>query len=210
MRSHLLICGLLLFMLGCQKSAESPQPPSPQPQEAATSAIGVLQKLVTTQNFKSLGFDSADQVKQAQLGQPLAVFDMGLDQVKAYKTGTDPNTLLVQSARTIYPVTVDGQVKSSITITHKESGYQPSSFGNAEIIKSLSRYRLNQAEGSDFVVRVPAFNMYYLGRRVANRLLLIPIIDDPRLKLKPGEAVDADIVLEQLVPLANAYNGLPI
>ena len=210
MRSHLLICGLLLFMLGCQKSVEAPKPPSVQPQEAAASAIGVLQKMVTGQNFKSLGFDSADQVKQAQVGQPLTVFDVGLEQLKAYKQGTDPNSLLVKSARALYPVTVDGQVKSSFTITHKESGYQASSFGNAEIIKSLSRYRLNQTEAGDFVVRVPAFNMYYLGRRVENRLLLVPIIDDPRLKLKPGEAVGAEIVLEQLAPLANAYNGLPM
>lgn len=101
-------------------------------------------------------------------------------------------------------------MKSSVTISHKENGYQASSFGNAEIIKSLSRYRQAQAGSGDFVVRVPAFNMYYLGRRIEKRLLLVPIIDDPRLKLKPGEVVGAETVLEQLVPLANAYNGLPM
>ena len=210
MRSLLVTCGLLLFMVGCQKSNEPPKPPSPQPQEAATTAIGVFQKMVNAENFRSLGFDSADQVKQAQLGAPLAVFDVGLDQLKTYKAGVDPNTLLVQSSKTLYPVTVDGQVKSSVTISHKESGYQASSFGNAEIIKSLSRYRQTQAASGDFVVRVPAFNMYYLGRRVENRLVLIPIVDDPRLKLKPGEAVSVETVLDQLVPLANAYNGLPM
>jgi hypothetical protein len=41
-------------------------------------------------------------------------------------------------------------------------------------------------------------------------LLLVPIIDDPRLKLKPGEAVPAQTVIEQLVPLAKEYNGLPM
>ena len=210
MRSLLLTCGLLLFMMGCQKSNEPPKPPSSQPQEAATTAIGVLQKMVTEKNFRALGFDSADQVKQAQLGEPLAIYDVGLDQLKTYKTGTDPNTLLVQSSRTLYPVTVDGQVKSSVTISHKESGYQASSFGNAEIIKSLSRYRQAQTASGDFVVRIPAFNMYYLARRVEKRLVLVPIIDDPRLKLKPGEAVSAETVLDQLVPLANAYNGLPM
>lgn len=210
MRSLLLTCGLLLFMMGCQKSNEPPKSPSSQPQEAATTAIGVLQKMVTEKNFHALGFDSADQVKQAQLGEPLSIYDVGLDQLKTYKTGTDPNTLLVQSSRTLYPVTVNGQVKSSVTISHKESGYQASSFGNAEIIKSLSRYRQAQAASGDFVVRIPAFNMYYLARRVEKRLVLVPIIDDPRLKLKPGEAVSAETVLDQLVPLANAYNGLPM
>jgi hypothetical protein len=210
MRFHILICGLLLFTVGCQKSAEAPKPPAPQPQAAADDAIGVLQKLVNTQNYKGLGFDSVDEVKQAQLGAPFAVFDIGLDQLKGYKAGSDANGLLTASSKAIYPVTVGGQVKSSVTISHQDSGYKASSFGNAEIVKSLSRYRLTQAAASDFVVRVPAFNMYYLGRRVENRLLLVPIIDDPRLKLKPGEAVGAETVLEQLAPLANAYNGLPM
>jgi hypothetical protein len=209
MRSLILICGLLLSMMACQK-AETPKPPSTNPEEAATTAIGVLQKLVNEQNFRELGFDSVDQVKQAQPGQPFNVFKIGLEQLKGYKAEADPNGLLAQSPKTLYPVVVNGQVKSSFTVNHRESGYQASSFGNAAIIKSLSQYRQSGVVGNDFVVRVPAFNMYYLGRRIENRLLLVPIIDDPRLKLKPGEAVPAQTVIEQLVPLAKEYNGLPM
>lgn len=207
MRSLILIAGLLLLTVACQNKPEPPQPPSQQPEEAATTAIGVLQKLVTQDNYRSMGFDSLDQVKQAQLGSPMPVFDIGLEQLKGYKTGTDASSLLTQNPKTIYPVTVNGEVKSSVTISHKAEGYQASSFGNADIVKRLSEYR--QPQG-DFVVRVPAFNMYYVGRKVENRLLLVPIIDDPRLKAKPGEAIPAENLLEQLVPLANAYNGLPI
>jgi hypothetical protein len=211
MRSLLLVCALLMLVLtvGCQKN-EQPKPPAAQASEAATTAIGVLQKMVNDQNFRGLGFDSVAEVGQAQLGEPMPVFDIGLDQLKAYKEGTDPNTLLAATSRTLYPVTVGGQTKSSITVTHRENGYVASSFGNADIMKSLSRYRQTQTGGGDFVVRVPAFSMYYLGRRIENRLLLVPIIDDPRLKLKSGEAVAANVVLAQLVPLANGYNGLPM
>ena len=60
------------------------------------------------------------------------------------------------------------------------------------------------------MVRVLALNMYFLAKRVENRLFLTPIMEDPRLKLPIGEAVPAEIVLEQLVPIANAYNGLPM
>ncbi len=138
------------------------------------------------------------------------MFEIGLNQLKEYKPGINPDTLLTPSSKTIYPVTVNSEVKSSVTISHKDNGYQASSFGSADIIKSLSRYRRAEAPGNDFVVRVPAFNMYYLGRHVNSRLQLVPIIDDTRLKLKTGEAVPAETVLEQLVPLANSYNGLPI
>ena len=210
MRPLFVISFLIVTMIGCRESAEAPKPPSSQPQEAGSSAIGVLQKMVTEQNYRALGFDSVDQVKQAQLGSPFSVFEIGLNQLKEYKPGISPDTLLTPSSKTIYPVTVNSEVKSSVTISHKDNGYQASSFGSADIIKSLSRYRRAEAQGNDFVVRVPAFNMYYLGRHVNSRLLLVPIIDDTRLKLKTGEAVPAETVLEQLVPLANSYNGLPI
>jgi hypothetical protein len=192
--------------MGCRGSEH----PKSQPQEAASHGIGVLQKLVNDQNYRTMGFDSVEEVKQAQLGQPFDVFNIGLDQLKSYRTGANANTLLSKSAETIFPVTVGGQVKSSVTIVQKEGGYKPSSFGNAEVVKSLSRYRRGDLAANDFVVRVLAFNLYFLGRKVEDRLFLTPVVEDPRIKLRPGESVPAEIVLEELVPLANAYNGEPM
>ena len=209
MRSLNLAVVLSLMMLGCQQRKQSAAPPSSKVEEAANKAITILQKMVTDQNFRALGFESLDQVKQAQLGAPLQMFDIGLDKLKGYRAGTNADTLLTQSSKTVYPITVNGEVKSSVMINHNESGYQPSNFGNADIIKSLSRYRRADS-GNDFIVRVPAFGIYYLGRHVENRLLLVPIISDPRLKVKTGEPVPAETVIEQLVPLANAYNELPM
>lgn len=211
MRPILLTGGLLVLIIavGC-RGKETPKPPSPQPGQAASDGLGVLQKLVNDQNYRAMGFDSLDEVKQAQLGQAFSVSNIGLDQLKRFETGANANSLLSKSSETIYPVAVNGQVKSSITIVQKGDGYQPASFGNAEIIKSLSRYRQGEAAANDFVVRVLALNMYFLGRQIDSRLFLTPIVDDPRLKLRPGEAVPAEIVVQQLVPLANAYNGLPM
>ncbi len=209
MRSLLLTGGLLLLMMAC-RGGETPKPPSSQPQQAATNALGVLQKLVNEQNYRAMGFDTVDEVKQAQLGQPFATFNIGLEQLKGYQTGANANSVLTQNSETIYPVTVNGQVKSSVTVVQKAGGYEPSSFGNAEIVKGLSRYRTGENAANDFVVRVPALNMYFLAKRVENQLFLTPIVDDPRLNLKVGEEVPAEIVLQQLVPIAKAYNGLPM
>jgi hypothetical protein len=203
----MLISMLALVMAGCQQRAEQPKPPSSQPQAAASDALGVLRKLINEQNYKGMGFDSVDEVKQAELAPPLDVYNIGLDQLRAYKVGENADSLLTKTSETIYPVAVNGQVKSSVTIVKKNEGYQPSSFGNAPIVKDLTRYR---KEESDFAVRVPALNMYFLARHVENHLLLTPIVEDPRLKLHAGEAVPAETVLEQLVPIANAYNGLPM
>lgn len=205
MRSFLIVAGLLLLM-GCSQE-NAPKSPVPEPEKAASDAVGILQKLVTDQNYKSFGFDSADEVKSAQLGQPLPVSVIGLDKLKNAQAGVAPDSLLTQSPETIYPVTVRGAVRSSVTIIHKAEGYAPASFGNAEIVKGLSRFR--QA-GNEFVLRIPAFNMYFLARRVENQVVLVPILDDPRMKVKAGEAVPLPRLLELLRPLANEYNGLPM
>jgi hypothetical protein len=200
---------LLVFAAGCRKEeqATAPPPPATQAQEAASSAIRTFQQLVTEQNYRSLGFESVDEVKTAALGQPLTVSTIGLEQLKAYRQGTDVNSLLTPSPDALYPVTANGQVRSSVTITKVEGGYRASSFGNAEIIKALSKYR---EATTAFAVRVPALNLYYLAQRADNKLLLTPIADDTRLKLSIGKAVPAEDVLNQLVPLATAYNGLPM
>lgn len=63
---------------------------------------------------------------------------------------------------------------------------------------------------SEFAVRVPALSMYFLGNRVQNRLMLTPVSVDNRLPLRPGAAVPAENVITAIVPLAQAYNGLPM
>lgn len=197
----------VFLMMGCSPHKSEPKPPAQQPQEAATNAIGVLQKLVNAQNYKTLGFQTLDEVKQAQLGQPMEVFNLGLEKLKSYQAGEDPNSLLTPSAETIYPVTVSGSVRTGVTIVHKEQGYEPSSFGNADIVKRLATYRQNP---TDFAVRIPAFNMYFVGRHVETRIVLMPIVSDPRLKVQAGEATPLEVVVDQLRPYVDSYNGLPM
>jgi len=205
LRSWVLLLALLI--VGCS-GAEQPRPPVAEPGQAAREGLQTLQKLVNAQNFRAMGFDSQDEVKSAALGPQLPVFNVGLEQVKTFTPGSDPNAVLTQSSETIYPVTVSGQVKSSITIVKKENGFQPASFGNADIVKRLARYREADTTG-DLVVRVPWLNLFFLGRKVENQLVLIPILDDSRVNLKEGTAIPAQVLFEQLVPLAKEYNGLP-
>jgi hypothetical protein len=198
----------IVVAMGCAQSGQSSAQASvPQAQDAARGGIAVLQKLVTDQNYREMGFDSRDDVSRAGIGEPWSMFNIGLDQLKRYQPNADVNALLAPSADTIFPVTVNGQVKSSITVTKGEGGYKASSFGNAPVVKELSKHR--QSAGS-FVVRVPALNMYYVGSRVEGRLMLTPIIDDTRLKFQAGVAVPAEQLLEQLARIANDYNGLPM
>lgn len=204
------ITASLLVAAGCtqQRGANAPQPTG-DGQQAASNALATLQKLVNEQNYKALGFTSLDEVKSATLAKPLAQYDIGLDRLKDYQVGKDPNTLLTASSETIYPVTVGGQVRSSVTVVKKETGYTTDSFGNANIVKALSLYRVANLSDA-FAVRIPALSMYLLGNRVETRLMLTPVVEDSRLPFRIGVAVPAEDVLKVIVPLAQAYNGLPM
>jgi hypothetical protein len=212
MRAHhwiAMITAALLLATGCsQQRGSNAPPPTGDAQQAASNALVTLQKMVTEQNYKTLGFTSPDEVKSAMLAQPLAQYNIGLDRLKGYQAGQDANTLLTASSETIYPVTVGGQVRSSVTVVKKGTGYTTASFGNTTIVKGLSRYRANTPEG--FAVRIPVFGMYFLGNRVENRLMLTPVYEDSRLPFRAGAAVPAEDVLKAIIPLAQAYNGLPM
>jgi hypothetical protein len=195
------------LLVGCSPHKGGSNPSVQLQQQAADNAIGLLQKLVNEQNYKSLGFLSLDEVKQAQLGQPMEVYNLGLEKLKSYRTGQDPSSLLTPSAETIYPVTVDGSVRTGLRIVHKEHGYEPSSFGKADIVKRLAEYRRNPGE---FVVRIPVFQMYFVGRHVETCVVLVPISNDPRLKVQAGEAAPLEVIVNQLRPYANSYDGLPM
>lgn len=219
MRRAFLAAGLLTMLFGCERH-EKAALLAAQPQEAAVQAQAILIRLVDNQNYQALGFDSVDAVKQSALGQPLAVFTIGLDRLKTYNPVDDVNGLLVRSSETIYPVTVKGQVKSSVTIVQSAGGYQPSRFGSAAIITSLAKYlhvnySANSATtrapdaGEQFVVRVPALNLYFLGSRDNGKLMLTPVIEDSELHLQAGVAVPAPLMMKELVPLAIAADEFP-
>jgi hypothetical protein len=192
----------VFLMIGCSRPKNESKLPAQQRQEAATSAISMLQKLVDGQNYKSLGFQSIDEVRQAQLGQPIEVYNISLEKLKSYQKGQDPKSLLTPSAETIYPVIVGGSVRTGVTIVRKEQGYESSSFGHADIVKRLAQYRRSAAE---FAVRIPAFNMYFVGRHMETRVVLVPIVNNPQLKVQAGEAAPLEVVVDQLRPYANPY-----
>jgi hypothetical protein len=195
----------VVLLAGCSREKYESKPLAQQPQEAASSAIVTLQKLVNDQNYRSLGFQTVDEVRQARLGEPLEVYIIGLEKLKNYRAGQDPNTLLVPSAETIYPVTVSGNVRTGVTIIHKEQGYESSSFGQADVVKRLTLYR---HDPSEFVVRIPAFNLYFIARHAEACILLVPIANNPRLKAQAGESAPLNTIVEQLRPYIDSYNGI--
>ena len=188
-----------MMLAGCRQR----EPPSRDPQEAADRGRAVFQSLINEQTYKGFGFDSVDEASDTQLGPYMAVFDVPPERLWGFRSGKDTNELLVRSFETIYPVTVDGRVKSSLTVVRLDNGgYRAAGFGDAALVTRLSSYRSDDKAG-EFVVRVLGLNMYFLGRRAEGRFTLTPIEDDDRFGLRAGERYDADDVLQRLARIAD-------
>ena len=62
---------------------------------------------------------------------------------------------------------------------------------------------------SYFIVRVPSLNLFFLGFRSNNELMLVPLMDDTRLRFEAGVSMKAEKVFSTILPDAKAHNGLP-
>lgn len=184
--------------------------------DVAAQALGTLQKIGKQTNGKAMGFESGDEMANAKLGEPLSVFMVELEALRAYRAGSDPNQMLKPIDKVIYPVSANDQVRSSIVLQKGKEGWKASDFGGANFARLITRARDESAKATNlaatayFVVQVPALNAYFLGYRQDGKLMLASVIDDPEMNLRAGASLPAEQVFDQLRPLAEKYNGLPM
>jgi hypothetical protein len=189
----------------------------PDSATAAAQAIATLRQLVTPENYQELGFESVDEAAAAQLGQPLHVLLVRLDQLREYNPQSDPSALLTDGQQDYYPVEAREQTRASIIVEQVKEGWRAASFGNAGLAKHLDTVQRGVAAKNAgksvemALVEVPALGIYFLGHRRGQReWQLTPLADQPRLKFKAGATLPAREALAALVPAAKSYNGLPM
>lgn len=206
---------LVTITLACGGGQKQPPPPAHQPQEAATQGLETLRQMITEQNYRAMGFQSVDEVKSATLGEPLGVFHVHLDQLKAYEPGSDPGKVLTDVGQRMYPVTVSDEVRSSLVVAKVDDTWKATRFGGPNVIQAIAGVRTTVAHSSEkppastFVVQVPALNLYFLGYRTDDKLMLVPVLDDLRYNFKAGVALPAEEAFRALAAAAKSYNGLP-
>jgi hypothetical protein len=200
MRPMLLLACSVLLLAGCTDKRESP---SRDPQAAASKGRAIFQSLINQQTYEGFGFETVDEAGQIQLGPPMPVFDVPPERLWGFSRGKDANELLVRSFETIYPITVKGQVRSSLTVvqTGKEE-YRAAGFGDAALVKQLFSFRIDD-KAAAFVVRVLGLHMYFMGQKTQGHFTLTPIYEESRLGLRAGERYEADEVFQRLGQIAD-------
>ncbi len=181
---------------------------------AANSGLAEFKLLVNDRNFASYGFQSAEEIASATVGQPLVVFMVRLDLLRQYQPGTDPKALLSGGDKVLYPVLVGNQVRSSIIVDRGSGGWKAVAFGGPQLMRRLAQARDKApARTPTMEVEILALSAHFLGElrstRNGERLYLTPSADQPDVGLRAGRTDEASRIFAQLVPIARAYNGLP-
>lgn len=184
-------------------------------QAAASQSLSAFRGLVTADNYKEMGFDSPNEVSSAALGEPIQVFTVALDRLSEYQQGTDPDQLLVDANRVIFPVNVKDEVRSSIVVESAGGKWSTTSYGAPNLVKLLAKTRRSGSEAgksplsSFFAVQVPALNLYFIGSRVDNKLMLTPVLDDTSYNFRAGATMPATDVFVSLAAAAKRHSGFP-
>jgi hypothetical protein len=182
---------------------------------AAKQSLPTLAELAKGDNAARMGFAAPGDAEQSELAAPLSDFIIGLDDLQSWQPGTDPMGLLRPTGLVVYPVKTAGSVRSSVTLKKQDSTWQPVAFGAPAQSQAVAGARAavtgkaNVAEARTFQVRIPAFNLVFVGYADGGRLMLTPVVDTQRYGLSAGVAVAADQVLARLKPDAEKDPGLP-
>jgi hypothetical protein len=186
-------------------------------QQVALRSLTTFRKVVTPQNYQALGFDSTNDVQALQLSEPLTVYRVSLDYLRAWKPSRDPNLLLTETNTVMifFPVTVNQHVRSSVTVEKDKKDWKATSFGSPKLIKLLAKARQDSTEATHLplasysVVQVPGLNAWLIAYRAQEQLMLASIVDDPDLKLTAGSPLTAQEMFKLLARGAHDQNAFP-
>jgi hypothetical protein len=205
----------ILVAAGCDKlkSAGKQQAPPKtfaDAQAAANESLATFRQLVNAQNYKELGFESAEEAANAKLGEPIHVLVVSLSQLRQYEPGSDPNRLLTDFNQIHYPVVVGDQVRSAIMVDQANGKWKTGTLGAANLAKLIAAARkatqtANPSEAA--VVEVPSLGLYFLGHHTEDgKLTLTPLTDNAGFGFRAGGTMPAEQVFATLVPAAKSLN----
>lgn len=187
--------------------------PSEAANRAAEDGLKIFRKLVTEKNAGGMGFESLGEASQMRLGNnhdprmtPMKVFLVGFEALKQYRPGSDPEKLLVDMHRFIYPVTVDKEVRSSLTVAEikDNKGWKTTEYGSPELVKLLLK---NRKVKSDFVVWVPRLYLHFIGTRKGSEIWLTSIVSLRRYEFVAGKFLPAGDVFDRLQKETKSVQG---
>lgn len=197
------------------------------PHSVTQSQLSELQHLSTSTSTKDdeayakeIGFNDLKDLERAQIGAPMRLYNIQLVELQQFKKGDDPNKLLHDTQRLVFPLTVDGHIVSSITATENKFFSAPNGWttflpwraarvtrtGFPRLAKKLEELQSShKISESSSIVWIAPLRLLLLAHVSGNPLVFTVMDDNQYLRLKSGETRNASELFEQLAPVAKEF-----
>jgi len=183
-----------------------------QLEPGAVSSLYVFKAIVTARdNYREMGFKSPAELDRMALGVPIKVYQVRLDRLQGYRSEMAPEGLFEDNEQYLYPVVVDAQTRSSLTMSMVQGNWQAVSYGSPRLVQMIDEARSAISSGTDvsipsmFLIEIPALNTHLIGYKTGTTTMAAPLMPNGS-RISPRPAAD---VLMDLVPMAKAHDGLP-
>jgi|SRR5579871_2961577 len=181
--------------------------------QAATASMGTLANVVGSDSSTNRGFSSAGEVNSSTLADGLPVQFVRLDSLAGFTAGQDTKALAFDKQEVLFPITVAGNVRSSVTVQKGPNGqWQAIKFGNAAVAKGSHSARLTVTSkrpvdaGSVSLIEIPTVHAFLLSHTEKGVHMVTPVRDIPGTSYTAGVTAPAAEVFAALQPLAAGVN----
>ncbi len=175
---------------------------------AASDSLSTLRELVA-KNPQLRGFQSAAEADGAALALALPVYMVGINDLLAFRKGDNPNGLLFDKKEVMYPITVNGDVRSSVIVRQSDDGtWGVAIFGRGPVAKAAHEGRSalaakrGTAQSDVSLIEIPMLGVRLLGNSEKGALMLTALQDIPGTELRAGDTRAANDVFAVLHTLA--------
>ncbi len=207
--------GLMLWQPGIASAQMKAEEVPKEAHEEAQRSLAVLREIVKAETYKRMGFQSVEEASRATLDKPMRVLMVRLDRLREYRPGTKIGEMLEDTHEVRYPVSIDGQVRTSVVMRETDGKWQVARFGRPALTQRLTeiarkRGSMDRAESEKlFEVEIPALSLYFVGRGDESHLRLTSTADDSRFDLRQGEELDAQQLFAKIAPYARELKTGP-
>ncbi|BFU96559.1 MAG: hypothetical protein NTNFB02_32810 [Nitrospira sp.] len=171
----------------------------------ALEGCSKFKSLINSANSKLLGFDKVEDASNVHIGKPIDIYTIGLTRIREYKPGDKVAPLISQLESRLYPLSVAGQVRSSLVVSRvmETQDFTTTAYGLQQLITLVMRHKKSD---SDFVVWFPVLNLHFLGDHPDETLKLTPLATRQLYGLTEGVPVEAAVVFALLAQQARAHD----
>ena len=183
-----------------------------QGKKATDTFLKSFKETITKENYKMFGFESFEDVSVLSAGHVYSSMIITLENLKKYDGTSDVKLILTNVKRSVCTV-VNSRTQRTIAMVDLEQqkeNFVVKGFANSDIAKAFDKVDKNLLNQNMSIVRIPALNIFFGSFTDAtNKMQFVSLQNNSMLHTEIGEVREASLFLKDLVPQANAYNGLP-